>query len=89
MISISKIGILIILLIYLPKLLLVLFPAKDRVIIKYSSKEKQIKLLEKISLLGCLLFSFVEIEQFGYKFLNLPKEINIEVPKFFNLHFRL
>lgn len=75
MISISKIGILIILLIYLPKFLLVLFPAKDRIIIKYTSKEKQIEILEKISFLGCLLFSFVEIEQFGYKFLNLGLQI--------------
>ncbi len=61
--------------IYLPKLLILFFPAKNRIVIKYNSKEKQIKILEKISLLGNIVFGFVDIAGYGYKFLNLGLEI--------------
>lgn len=75
MVSISMIGILIILAIYLPKLLITFFPARDRMVIKYNSKEKQVRIIEKISLLGCISFSFIDIAGYGYKFLNLGLEI--------------
>lgn len=79
MISISIIGIMIILAINLPKLIITLFPAKDRIIIKYNKTEKQIKIIEKISQLGTLFFSFINISGYGYKFLSLGLEISFIV----------
>lgn len=75
MISINIIGILIIIAINFPKLIITFFPAKDRIIIKYNKTEKQIKVLEKISQLGVLFFSFIDFFGYGYKFLNLGLEI--------------
>lgn len=67
MIKFSIIGLVIVLFVYFPYILYILFNKR-----KYKNhvRNKQIKIIETISKYGILFFSFIDIEGFGYNFRN-------------------
>ncbi len=70
--SLNYYGILIFMLLLIPRLILVFFPPIRRV---HHMAHKQLKVLETIGEVGCSFFGLITIFDIGYKPINFPVEV--------------